>query len=69
MKEKLICVNTGRVPHLTLHKIYDGFIFHPLSENSTIKVVDDSGYVKTYKSERFMILSEYRQTKLKELGI
>jgi hypothetical protein len=69
MKEQLICVDTGRVPHLTLHKIYDGFVFHPLGENSTIKVVDDSGYVKTYKAERFMRLSRYRQTKLKELGI
>ncbi len=69
MKEQLICVDTGRVPHLTLHKIYDGFVFLPLGKNSTIKVVDDTGYVKTYKAERFMRLSEYRQTKLKELGI
>jgi len=71
MKEKLICVNTGRDPHLTLHKIYDGFIFHPIIVGADyfISVVDDSGYVKTYKSERFMRLSEYRQTKLKELEI
>ncbi len=69
MKEQLICVDTGRVPHLTLHKIYDGFIFYSTWKNSTIRVVDDTGRVKTYKGERFMRLSEYRQTKLKELGI
>lgn len=67
MKTKVICVSTGRVPSLTLHKIYDGFIFQP--HDTTIRVVDDSGYVKTYKGERFMRLSEYRQNKLKELGI
>ena len=64
MNDKVICIHTGRVPSLTLHKIYDGFIFA-----TTIRVVDDSGYVKTYKGERFMRLSEYRQNKLKELGI
>jgi hypothetical protein len=25
MKDKFICVDTDRVPGLTLHKIYDGF--------------------------------------------
>lgn len=67
MNDKVICIHTGRVPSLTLHKIYDGFIF-PLPA-TTIRVVDDSGYVKTYKGERFMRLSDYRQKKLKELGI
>ena len=66
MNDKVICIHTGRVPSLTLHKIYDGFIF---PSATTIRVVDDSGYVKTYKGERFMRLSEYRQNKLKELGI
>ena len=69
MKTKVICVSTGRVPELTLHKIYDGFIFYPLKEDSTIQVVNDKNKVTTYKSERFMILSEYRELKLKELGI
>jgi len=67
MNDKVICIHTGRVPSLTLHKIYDGFIFPFPATN--IRVVDDSGYVKTYKGERFMKLSEYRQNKLKELGI
>lgn len=67
MNVKVICVHKGRVPSLTLHKIYDGFIF-PFPAN-TIRVVDDSGYVKTYKRERFMRLSDYRQNKLKEIGI
>lgn len=69
MKDKVICIHTGRVPSLTLHKIYDAFIFYPTREYSTIQVVDDSGRVKTYKGERFMRLSEFRQNKLNELGI
>ena len=67
MKTKVICVSTGRVPSLTLHKIYDGVIFQPHA--TTIQVVNDKNKVTTYKSERFMRLSEYRQNKLKELGI
>lgn len=77
MKAKVICVHTGRVPtavnynsttrSLTLYKIYDGFIYP--SPATTIQVVDDSGYVKTYKGERFMRLDEFRERKLKELGI
>ena len=69
MKDEVICIHTGRVPSLTLHKIYDAFIFYPTWKNSTIRVVDDTGRVKTYKGERFMRLSEFRQNKLKELGI
>jgi hypothetical protein len=69
MKTKVICVSTGRVPELTLHKIYDGFIFHPLKEDSTIQVVNDKNKVTTYKCERFMTLDEYRELKLNELGI
>jgi hypothetical protein len=69
MKTKVICVSTGRVPELTLHKIYDGFIFHPLREDSTIQVVNDKNKVTTYKCERFMTLDEYRELKLNELGI
>ena len=69
MKTKVICVSTGRVPELTLHKIYDGFIFHPLKEDSTIQVVNDKNKVTTYKFERFMTLDEYRELKLNELGI
>jgi hypothetical protein len=80
MKEKLICVNNKvtnglitrlgqSVPNLTLHKIYDGFISYPYRNLNTIKVVDDSGRLTTYKGDRFMKLSEYRQTKLNELGI
>ena len=67
MKTKVICIHTGRVPSLTLHKIYDGFIYEPPA--TTIQVVDDSGYVKTYKGERFMRLDEFRNDKLKQLGI
>ena len=72
MKTKVICISTGRVPELTLHKIYDGFIFQPRDTSltpTTIQVVNDKNKVTTYKSERFMRLSEYRQNKLKELGI
>ena len=72
MKTKVICVSTGRVHELTLHKIYDGFIFQPRDTSlnpTTIQVVNDKNKVTTYKSERFMRLSEYRQNKLKELGI
>lgn len=69
MKTKVICVSTGGVPYLTLHKIYDGFIFYPLKEDSTIQVVDDRNRVTTYKSKRFMKLDEFRENKLKELGI
>ena len=64
---KVICVSKGNVPTLTLHKIYIGFILPPPA--TTIQVVDDSGYVKTYKGERFMELSEYRQKQLKSLGL
>jgi len=76
MKEKLICLNTKvnyglitSVPNLTLHKIYDGFISYPYRNFNSIKVVDDSGRLNTYKGDRFMKLSDYRQTKLNELGI
>jgi hypothetical protein len=69
MKTKVICISTGRVPELTLHKIYDGFIFHPLKEDSTIQVVNDKNKVTTYKCERFMTLDEWRELKLNELGI
>ena len=72
MKTKVICVSTGRVPELTLHKIYDGFIFQPRDTSlspTTIQVVNDKNKVTTYKCERFMTLDEYRENKLKELGI
>ena len=72
MKTKVICVDTGGVPELTLHKIYDGFIFRPSDKSltpTTIQVVNDKHKAITYKSKRFMILSEYRQLKLNELGI
>ena len=72
MKTKVICVSTGRVPELTLHKIYDGFIFQPRDPSlglTTIQVVNDKNKVTTYKSERFMTLDEYRELKLNELGI
>lgn len=79
MKTKVICVSTGRVPELTLYKIYDGFIFQPrdpslakgedLTGLTTIQVVNDKNKVTTYKSERFMKLDEYRELKLNDLGI
>jgi hypothetical protein len=72
MKTKVICISTGRVPELTLHKIYDGFIFQPRDPSlglTTIQVVNDKNKVTTYKSERFMTLDEYRELKLSELGI
>lgn len=65
MKTKVICVHTGRVPSLTLLKIYDGFIFPPPA--TTIQVVDDNGYLKTYKGERFMRLDDFREQQLNKL--
>ena len=65
MNDKVICIHTGRVPSLTLHKIYDGFIYN----SGYVRITDDNGKSKAYKGERFMKLSEYRQKKLKELGI
>ena len=62
---KVICVHTGRVPVLTLHKIYDGVIY----DNGYVQITDDSGESKLYKGERFMRLDEFRENKLKELGI
>jgi len=69
MITKVICVSTGGVPELTLHKIYDAFIFQPLHPNSRIQVVNDKNKVTTYKGKRFMELDEFRENKLKELGI
>jgi hypothetical protein len=69
MKTKVICVSTGGVPELTLHKIYDGFIFQPSNPTTTIQVVNDKNKVTTYKGKRFMKLDEFRENKLKELGI
>ena len=69
MKTKVICVSTGGVPELTLHKIYDGFIFQPSNPTTTIQVVYDKNKVTTYKGKRFMKLDEFRENKLKELGI
>ena len=45
MKTKVICVSTGGVPELTLHKIYDGFLFQPSHPTSTIQVVNDKNKV------------------------
>jgi hypothetical protein len=69
MKTKVICVNSDGVPYLTLHKIYDGFIFYPLKEDNTIQVVDDRNLITTYNCKRFMLLDEFRESKIKELGI
>ena len=83
MKTKVICISTDwtggtvlGVPELTLHKIYDGFIFQPHATNAfgiyrflSIQVVNDKNKVTTYKCERFMTLDEYRELKLNELGI
>lgn len=69
MKTKVICVSTGGVPELTLHKIYDGFLFQPSHPTSTIQVVNDKNKVTTYKRKRFMELDEFRQNKLNQLGI
>ena len=61
---KIICVSKGRVPSITLNKIYDGFIF-----GTYIRIIDDNGYPRTYKKDRFMNLSQFREDKLKEIGI
>jgi hypothetical protein len=75
MKTKVICVTDG-VFELTLHKIYDGFIFQPRNSSLTptnqllpIQVVNDKNKLTTYRFEIFMTLSEYRELKLNELGI
>ncbi len=62
LRNKVICVDTGGVPALTLHKVYDGMLW-----DNYIRIIDDYNESRAYKSKRFQLLTEFRADKLKEL--
>ena len=62
LRTKVICVDTGGVPALTLYKVYDGMIWE-----NYIRIIDDYNESRAYKSKRFQLLTEFRADKLKEL--
>lgn len=71
MDDRVICVDTGGVPTLTLGKVYDARIYNYRGEDvhPYIGVFDDVGENRNFKRKRFMLLSEWRLSKLKEVGI
>lgn len=75
---KIVCVNNGSLQefqkkqNLTLGKIYDTRDkLYPISDNvqTTLEVKNDKGEIVLYKSMRFVTLDEWREMKLKSLGI
>jgi len=67
--ERVICVNKGGVPTLTLNKVYDAKIYDDNIRMLFVGLFNDKGEYRNFKMERFMLLSEWRSNKLKELGI
>jgi hypothetical protein len=59
-----ICIDTGRVPELTLYKKYKAVLFV-----DTTQVINDNNRVVTYKRERFITLEDWREKQLKNVGI
>jgi hypothetical protein len=75
INDRVICVDTGGVPTLTLYKIYDARIYDPYTDIQysntppNIGVIDDAGEFRNFKRKRFMLLSEWRLNKLESIGI
>lgn len=65
--DKVICVNTGGVPTLTLLKVYEAKVYY--TDSPYIGIKDDIGDFRNFKRERFNLLSEYRSNKLNTIGI
>ena len=64
--EKFICIDDRRDWRLTLHKIYDGVLF---TSSGSVMIIANDGWEKTYSKKALIRLSDFRQEKLKELGI
>lgn len=70
---KVVCIyNVGYELELTVGKSYDllGFKSRGLSdEYSPIRIINDIGDVFNYDDHRFISIDDFREIKLKELGI
>jgi len=58
----VICIDTGRVPELTLYKKYKAVLFV-----NTIQVINDDNRVVTYKRKRFITLEDWREKQLQKI--
>lgn len=70
--DKYVCVLPGfgiSIVPLTLNKVYDGKLPFLNYDNGYITVVDDEGNQRNFKSDRFVLLSDYRINRLNEIGI
>lgn len=65
--DRVMCVSTGGVPTLTLNKVYDAKIYY--ADSPYWGVTDDIGDFRNFKKKRFILLSEYRIDKLKQVGL
>ena len=72
---KLVCINKGRIKNLTEGKKYkvvrtnSGKQNNSDKEYNSIWVINDVGIEKHYSRKRFISVPEWRDNKLKELGI
>ena len=70
---KVICINdktvntNKKINGITLGKIYD--VIRIGQENRVINIIDDNGYSTWYNDTALKPLNEFREEKLKELGI
>lgn len=73
---KVICINNGKVPgakndtvSLTIGKTYTVLNSKIFEFQKQYSIINDKGYRGEYHSDRFILLSETRDTKLQKLGI
>lgn len=64
---KVMCLYTGGVPELTQDKIYE--VEYYTSTNNYIKVFNDEGEPRNYKSVKFKLLDEVRSDKIDQILI
>lgn len=73
---KVVCINNGKVPGAKNDKVSltigQTYIVHgdSVSEyDKQFSILNDRGYRGNYHSDRFLILSDVRNSKLEDLGI
>ena len=72
---KVVCIDAPNSPvsvlggkkYLTNGKVYDVLYFDDYLNLYTI--LDDMSYIEKFSGDRFVTLSDFRNDKLKELGI
>jgi hypothetical protein len=63
---RAICINNkNSALHLTIGKEYECIV----RNEDIIEIINDRGYYGTYYMSNFITIEEYRNKKLKELGI